>query len=89
MIQQSAGLYGDKPVFLVKDPRAIASRLLRRLKQAALGFGLSPLSARHLSKIARDVDALGTWFSNSRYRAAGSPSWLRLAMNGMSPTWRR
>ncbi|NCC75645.1 MAG: long-chain fatty acid--CoA ligase [Clostridia bacterium] len=63
MIQQSVNLYGDKPVFLVKDPRAIgqvpASSTESTGKPETRSAPYLPVTYR---KFARDVDALGTWF---------------------------
>jgi len=63
MIRQSASLYGDKPVFLVKDPRAIGQQ---SAATPQAGRSSETRSAPYLpvsyKKYARDIDALGTWF---------------------------
>lgn len=63
MIRQSASLYGDKPVFLVKDPRAIGQQ---SAAAPQAGRSTETRSAPYLpvsyKKYARDIDALGTWF---------------------------
>ena len=63
MIQQSAGLYGDKPVFLVKDPRAIGQPAAAATQTGrSSDAGSAPYQPVTYQKFARDVDALGTWF---------------------------
>jgi len=64
MVRQSVNLYGDKPVFLVKDPRAIGQS--PAVASAPTAGASDTRSAPYLSvtykKFARDIDALGTWF---------------------------
>ncbi len=63
MIQQSAGLYGDKPVFLVKDPRAIGQPAVAAPQTGrSSDAGSAHYQPVTYQKFARDVDALGTWF---------------------------
>jgi len=62
MIRQSAGLYGDKPVFLVKDPRAIGQPAAAVPQTGrSSDTGSAPYLPVTYQKFARDVDALGTW----------------------------
>jgi long-chain acyl-CoA synthetase len=64
MVRQSVNLYGDKPVFLVKDPRAIGQSpaVASAPTAGASDTRSAPYQPVTYQKFARDVDALGTWF---------------------------
>ena len=62
MIRQSASLYGDKPVFLVKDPRAIGQQSAAPQAGRSTETRSAPYLPVSYKKYARDIDALGTWF---------------------------
>lgn len=62
MIRQSASLYGDKPVFLVKDPRAIGQQSAAPQAGRSTVTRSAPYLPISYKKYARDIDALGTWF---------------------------
>ena len=58
MLKQSADRFGDKPAFLVKDPRVVNRENAPAETQADKNQPYSPVT---YSQFARDVDAFGTY----------------------------